>query len=189
MTNHFIERSQFPALMQEIDGRPVNYLDSAATTLKPRVMIDAITEYYSQNGANIHRGKHRLSDEASNAYEAARLAVADYICVQANEVVFTHNTTHALNIVAQGLALTKSDLVIAGIDSHHSQLLPWRQVATLRFIQTDDYGRIDLDHFQTLLALRPKVIALTHCSNVTGVVHPVEQMIAMIRKQSDAIIV
>ncbi|VGE72696.1 cysteine desulfurase [Klebsiella pneumoniae] len=189
MTNHFIERSQFPALMQEIDGRPVNYLDSAATTLKPRVMIDAITEYYSQNGANIHRGKHRLSDEASNAYEAARLAVADYICVQANEVAFTHNTTHALNIVAQGLALTKSDLVIAGIDSHHSQLLPWRQVATLRFIQTDDYGRIDLDHFQTLLALRPKVIALTHCSNVTGVVHPVEQMIAMIRKQSDAIIV
>lgn len=138
MTNHFIDRSQFPALMQEIDGRPLNYLDSAATTLKPRVMIDAVTEYYSQNGANIHRGKHRLSDEASNAYEAARLSVADYISAQANEVVFTHNTTHALNIVAQGLALRKSDLVIAGIDSHHSQLLPWRQVATLRFIQTDD---------------------------------------------------
>ncbi|MGK2895333.1 aminotransferase class V-fold PLP-dependent enzyme [Klebsiella michiganensis] len=189
MTNHFIDRSQFPALMQEIDGRPLNYLDSAATTLKPRVMIDAVTEYYSQNGANIHRGKHRLSDEASNAYEAARLAVADYISAQANEVVFTHNTTHALNIVAQGLALRKSDLVIAGIDSHHSQLLPWRQVATLRFIQTDEQGRIDLDHFQTLLAQRPKVVALTHCSNVTGVVHPIEQMIAMIRTQSDAVIV
>ncbi|MCC8380393.1 aminotransferase class V-fold PLP-dependent enzyme [Xenorhabdus sp. PB30.3] len=189
MTNHFIERSQFPALMQEIDGRPLNYLDSAATTLKPRVMIDAVTEYYSQNGANIHRGKHRLSDEASNAYEATRHSVADYISAQANEVVFTHNTTHALNIVAQGLELRKSDLVIAGIDSHHSQLLPWRQVATLRFIQTDDHGRIDLDHFQTLLAQRPKVVALTHCSNVTGVVHPIERMIEMIRTQSDAVIV
>lgn len=189
MTSSFIDRTLFPALTQQVDGQPINYLDSAATTLKPEPVIQAVTDYYRYNGANIHRGKHRLSDEASNAYEAARLDVADYIGAQANEVVFTANATQALNLVAYGLNLTNEDLVITGMDSHHSNILPWRHTAQTRLIRTDRNGRLDLEHFQALLKNQPKVVALTHCSNVTGVIHPIEQLIRLTREHTDALIV
>jgi len=179
----------FPALLRNVDGRTPIYLDNAATTLKPSVVIEAITQYYTLNGANIHRGKHRLSEEASDAYEAARVRVADYLCAFANEIVFVKNTTEALNLVAQGLGLNTKDLVVGCLDSHHSQILPWRRVATLQLSQTDDQGRIDLDHFRTLLRLRPKVVTLTHCSNVTGVIHPIVEMVREVRRTCDAVVV
>ena len=179
----------FPVLTNEVDGQRIIYLDSAATSLKPKSVINQICDYYTYNGSNIHRGKHRLSDNASNDYEATRLAAANYFGVQANEIVFTVNATHALNLVASGLSLTGDDLVLVSQDSHHSQILPWRNTARVETIRVQDNGRLDLDHFKSMLKKQPAVVALTHCSNVTGAIHPVEAMIRMIRETTDAIVV
>ncbi len=182
-------RDDFPALRREIDGQAISYLDNAATTLKPRATIQAITEYYETNGANIHRGKHRLSEEASDAYENSRVVIAGHIGAAANEVVLVRNTTEALNVVASGLDLDQDALVVGCLDAHHSQMLPWRRAGRLELTRTDQHGRLDRDHFRTLLRDNPKVVALTHCSNVTGVVHPVHELVAEIRAACDAVIV
>jgi cysteine desulfurase/selenocysteine lyase len=182
-------RDDFPALRRKIDGQTISYLDNAATTLKPRPVIEAITDYYETNGANIHRGKHRLSEEASDAYEASRVAIAAHLGAAANEVVLTRNTTEALNLVAQGLGLEPDAYVVGCMDAHHSQMLPWRRAGRLALTRTDAHGRLDRDHFRELLRGRPRVVALTHCSNVTGVVHPVAELIAEIRSATDAVIV
>ncbi|MCX5265558.1 aminotransferase class V-fold PLP-dependent enzyme [Streptomyces sp. NBC_00199] len=182
-------RDDFPALRRKIDGQTISYLDNAATTLKPRPVIEAITEYYETNGANIHRGKHRLSEEASDAYEASRVAIAAHLGAAANEVVLTRNTTEALNLVAHGLGLEPDAYVVGCMDAHHSQTLPWRRAGHLALTRVDAHGRLDRDHFRELLRGRPKVVALTHCSNVTGVVHPVAELIAEIRSATDAVIV
>jgi cysteine desulfurase/selenocysteine lyase len=182
-------RDDFPALRRKIDGQTISYLDNAATTLKPRPVIEAITEYYETNGANIHRGKHRLSEEASDAYEASRVAIAAHLGAAANEVVLTRNTSEALNLVAQGLGLEPDAPIVGCMDAHHSQMLPWRRAGRLALTRVDAHGRLDRDHFRELLRSRPKVVALTHCSNVTGVVHPVAELIAEIRAATDAVIV
>jgi cysteine desulfurase / selenocysteine lyase len=182
-------RNDFPALRREIDGQAISYLDNAATTLKPRPVIQAVTEYYETNGANIHRGKHRLSEEASDAYEASRVVIARYIGAAANEVVLVRNTSEALNLVASGLGLTPDAYIVGCLDAHHSQMLPWRRTGRLDLTQVDAHGRLDRDHFRTLLRTRPRVVALTHCSNVTGVIHPVEELIAEVRAACDATIV
>lgn len=189
MTIRNTRRGDFPALRREIDGQAISYLDNGATTLKPRQVIDAVTEYYESNGANIHRGKHRLSEEASDAYEASRTVIARYIGAAANEVVLVRNTSEALNLVAAGLGLDPDAYVVGCLDAHHSQLLPWRRVGRLELTRVDEHGRLDRDHFRALLRGRPKVVALTHCSNVTGVVHPVEELIAEVRAACDAVIV
>ncbi|MFJ6721765.1 MULTISPECIES: aminotransferase class V-fold PLP-dependent enzyme [unclassified Streptomyces] len=182
-------RDDFPALRREIDGQRISYLDSAATTLKPDAVIRAITEYYETNGANIHRGKHRLSEEASDAYEASRVQIASHIGAAANEVVLTRNTSEALNLVAQGLELEPDAYIVGCMDAHHSQMLPWRRAGRLALTRVDADGRLDREHFRELLRDRPKVVALTHCSNVTGTIHPVAELIAEIRSATDAVIV
>lgn len=182
-------RKDFPALGRDVGGHPIAYFDNAATTLKPSSVIGAITEFYSTNGANIHRGKHILSEEASDAYEAARVTTANYLGAYAHEVVFVRNTTEALNLVATGLELSAADSVVGCLDAHHSQILPWRRAATLHFTRIDHEGRVDLDHFRELLKLNPKVVALTHCSNVTGVVHPVAAMAREAKQTCGAIVV
>lgn len=182
-------REDFPALGREIDDQPISYLDNAATTLKPRSVIQAISEYYETNGANIHRGKHRLSEEASDAYEASRVEIARYIGAAANEVVLLRNTSEALNLVASGLDLKPDAYIVGGMDAHHSQMLPWRRVGRLDLTRVDAHGRLDREHFRELLAGRPQVVALTHCSNVTGVVHPVAELVAEVRAACDAVIV
>ena len=182
-------RGDFPALQREIDGERICYLDNAATTLKPRPVIEAVTEFYETNGANIHRGKHRLSEEASDAYEAARTTIADHVGAAANEVVLLRNTTEALNLVAHGLDLAPGATIVGCLDAHHSQMLPWRRAGRLELTRVDEQGRVDRDHFRALLRTRPSVVALTHCSNVTGVVHPVAEMIAEVREACDATVV
>ncbi|RBQ20686.1 cysteine desulfurase [Spongiactinospora rosea] len=184
-----IRRDDFPALHREIDGQVISYLDNAATTLKPQSVIQAITEYYETNGANIHRGKHRLSEEASDAYEASRVTIARHIGAAANELVLLRNTSEALNLVASGLGLDPDAYIVGCMDAHHSQLLPWRRAGRLDLTRVDAHGRLDRDHFRALLRGRPKVVALTYCSNVTGVVHPVEELIAEVRSACDATIV
>lgn len=182
-------RKDFPALARDIDGQRIVYLDNGATTLKPQSVIDAITDHYTYNGSNIHRGKHRLSEDASDAYEAARVAIASYIGAATNEVVFTRNTTEALNLVARGLMLPPESYIVGCFDAHHSQILPWRRAGRLALTRVDEQGRMDRDHFRSLLRDQPKVVALTHCSNVTGVLHPVRELIAEIRASCDAVIV
>jgi len=189
MTVQSTPRDDFPALRREIDGQAISYLDNAATTLKPRPVIQAITEYYETNGANIHRGKHRLSEEASDAYEASRVVIARHIGAATNEVVLVRNTTEALNLVASGLDLPPDAYIVGCLDAHHSQMLPWRRAGRLDLTRVDAHGRLDRDHFRTLLRGRPQVVALTHCSNVTGVIHPVEELIAKVRAACDATIV
>src|SRR5688572_19333776 len=135
-------REDFPALGRVIDGQVISYLDNAATTLKPRSVIQAMTEYYETNGANIHRGKHRLSEEASDAYEASRMVIARHIGAAANELVLLRNTTEALNVVANGLGLDPDDRVVGVLDAHHSQLLPWRRVGRLDLARVDAHGRL-----------------------------------------------
>ena len=172
-------RADFPVLARTVDGTPLNYLDSAATSLKPQAVIDAIVRYYSEVGGNIHRGKHMLSEEASTAFETARVRVAQLLRVPGGEVVFTAGTTHGINIVALGLGLTDRDLVLIGADSHHSNQLPWRHLARTEWIRSRPDGTVDLDHYAELLQLRPAVVALTQCSNVTGRHAPIADMTAM----------
>ena len=117
-------RADFPVLDRTVDGVPVVYLDSAATSLKPKVVTEAITHYYTEVSANIHRGKHMLSEEASDTYEAARQRVAEFVGARTEGVVFTSGTTYGLNLVAAGLGLTQDSLVLVGADTHHSQQLP-----------------------------------------------------------------
>jgi cysteine desulfurase/selenocysteine lyase len=171
-------RADFPVLSRTVDGVPVVYLDNAATSLKPRAVVDAMVHYYTEVSANIHRGKHMLSEEASDTYERARQRVAEFVGARCESVVFTSGTTHGVNTVAAGLGLTGADLVLVGADAHHSQQLPWRRHATVELIPTGRDGAADLDRYAELLRRRPAVVALTHCSNVTGHYAPVAEMAA-----------
>ena len=182
-------RADFPVINRKIDGEDIIYLDSAATSLKPRSVIDAISNHYSQNGVNIHRGKYYLSEEASDAYERVRYSMAQYLGAFGNEVVFTKNTTESINLVAYGLDLQPDDIVLCFLDSHHSQLLPWRRFANVKLVNIGSDGRVDLDHYHQLLKLKPKVVALTHCSNVSGAVAPIEQMAIAAKEACDATVV
>jgi cysteine desulfurase/selenocysteine lyase len=174
-------REDFPVLAREVDGNPVVYLDSAATSLTPRPVVDAIARYYTDVSANIHRGKHMLSEEASEAYEAARQRVARFVGAQANHVVFTANTTHGLNLVAAGLELSRDDVVLVSADAHHSLQLPLRARASVQWIPHDASGAVDLGVYADLLRSGPRVVALTHCSNVTGGYVPLAEMAEMAR--------
>ena len=182
-------KADFPVANLVVSGSPVLYLDSAATSLKPRAVIDAIVRYYAEVGANIHRGKHMLSEVASVHFEQTRVKLARFLGCAAPEVVFVQNTTHGLNLVASGLALSAdTDLVVIQGDAHHSAMLPWRQRARVAHVRVTDQGSPDLDHYAALLKERPRVVVLTQCSNVTGVYAPIEDM-ACRAKQAGAIVV
>lgn len=181
-------RADFPILERRIDDLPIIYLDSSATSLKPRAVVDAMVDFYTYSTANIHRGKHYLSEEASTRYEESRYVIAQYIGAFGNEVVFVRNTTEALNVVAMGLGLCRDDLVVATLDAHHSQLLPWRRQARVEMVRVDAHGRVDLDQYEELLREQPRVVALCHCSNVTGVYAPIDRMVRM-AKQAGALTV
>jgi cysteine desulfurase / selenocysteine lyase len=180
-------RPDFPVLGRRIDGLEICYLDSAATSLTPGAVIDEISRYYCDVSANVHRGRHRLSEEASDRFEEVRVSAAQFFGCRADELAYVANTTQGLNIVAAGLKLSRDDLVLCPLDTHHSNLLPWRRAARVEFIGLTGDGRIDLDHFQALLRKRPRVVALTHCSNVTGVVAPV-RLITRMAKEAGALV-
>ncbi|HEY3353949.1 MAG TPA: aminotransferase class V-fold PLP-dependent enzyme [Polyangia bacterium] len=171
-------RADFPLLARAIDGRPLIYLDSAATSLRPALVAAALDEHYRTRAGNVHRGKHLLGQEVSGVYEEGRARIAAFIGARSDEIVFVRNTTEALNLVAHGLGLGGGDLVLVAADSHHSNLLPWRAVARTAIVRVDGAGRLDLDHYRALLRERPRVVAITHCSNVTGLYAPVEALVA-----------
>ena len=175
-------RADFPLLERTLDGRPVIYLDSAATALKPRAVIDAELEYFTRFTANVHRGKHALSEEASALFEAARRRVARFLNASPDELVFTANTTAALNLVAAGLQLTRADRVLCAVGEHHSNLVPWLARATVAVIDADPREPLELEAVAAALDReRPRVLALGHASNVTGVIHPIAALSALAR--------
>lgn len=161
-------RTDFPPLDGGVPDVPdLVYLDSAATSLTPAPVIEAIQAYYTSSSANIHRGKHMLSDLASEAYEGCRFAVAEFLRVRHGEVVLTRNTTHGLNLLANGLRLKPDDRVLVAADNHHSALLPWQRRCVAERIGTGT------DSYETYLAAlaagpAPRAVVLSHCSNVTG---------------------
>lgn len=179
----------FPGLYKEIDGKKCIYLDNASTTLKPRQMVQAVNDYYSGISANIHRGKYFSLEDVSNKFEQVRSKVANLIGASGNEIVFVSNTTEALNLVCGGLQLTKNDRVLCLPSSHHSNLLPWVDVATVEYIELLPCQTVDLTRYQQLLAKGPKLVSLTHCSNVTGVYLDLKTMVAMAKAVGALVVV
>lgn len=180
-------RQDFPILQRDVYGRPLVYLDNAATTQKPRSVVEAISnEYYSTN-ANVHRGVHFLSQKATDLHEAARERVRQFINARSTaEVLFTRGTTESLNLVASSFGeafLKEGDEVIVSVMEHHSDIVPWqllreRKGIVIRVIPMDDSGRLDLEAYERLFSERTRLVCVAHVSNVLGTVNPVKQMAA-----------
>ena len=180
-------RADFPALHQQVHGRPLVYLDNGATTQKPRAVIDAVSRYYEQDNANVHRGVHVLSERATVAYEGARELIRAFVnAASVGEIVFTRNATEAINLVARAWGdanVTAGDEVLITTMEHHSNIVPWQQLcartrATLRVVPIDESGELAAGAFAALLSDRTKVAAFTHVSNALGTINPVRQMVA-----------
>ncbi len=183
-------RSDFPILSTTIRGKPLVYLDNAATTQKPRQVIEAISEFYATGNANIHRGVHHLSEQATVAFEGVRARVARFIgAAVPEEVVFTRGTTEAINLVAHSWgrsALRPGDEVLVTGMEHHSNLVPWQLLceatgATLRAVPVTDAGELELDALDRLLTPRTRIFAFVHLSNVLGTINPVADLVARAR--------
>jgi cysteine desulfurase/selenocysteine lyase len=178
-------RAQFPILARSVHGKPLVYLDNAATTQKPAAVLAALDDYYRAHNANVHRGVHTLSAEATTLMEAARETVRRFLnAPAAREIVFVRGTTEAVNLMAQAWArprLRPGDEVLVTAMEHHSNLVPWQMVcaqtgATLRAVPITDDGRLDLEAFDLLLSRQTRVLALGHVSNALGTVHPVAEL-------------
>ena len=178
-------REDFPILRERAHGHPLIYFDSAATSQKPRAVIDALQHYYEHENANVHRGLHELSSRATEAYEKARQRVATYLgAASAEEIVFTRGTTESINLVAQawgGKFLGAGDVILLTEMEHHSNLVPWqllaeRTDARLRFVPVLDDGTLDLEQLSLLLTAEVKLFAFTHVSNSLGTINPVSEL-------------
>ena len=178
-------RQDFPILTRRVHGKPLVYLDNAATTQKPRQVIDALVAYYSRYNANIHRGIHTLAEEATAAYEAVREHAARFVRAPSpRTVVFTRNTTESINLFANAWGrtrLTPGDQILLSEMEHHSNLVPWQLLAkatgaALAFIPIDDDGRLRLETLDALLTTRTKLVSITHMSNVLGTINPIERI-------------
>lgn len=175
--------------------RGIVYLDTAASAQKPRVVIDAISEYYSSHHANVHRGLHALADEATDRYEAARKTVAQFLnAASEKEIIFTSGTTDSLNLVAHSYPLTAEDTVVLTELEHHSNLVPWQQAAQragarLRFIPVKDNGLLDMDTAKQIISEGCSVLAVTHLSNVTGEAIDIKRLASMVHPQGGVIVV
>jgi cysteine desulfurase/selenocysteine lyase len=178
-------RAQFPALAQQVNGKPLVYLDSAATSQKPRAVIEALESYYEHDNANVHRGIHELSRRATVAFEEARQKVAGWIgASDSAEVVWTRGTTEAINLVATAWGLDNvraGDEIVLTVLEHHSNIIPWqllarRTGAKLRYVELDAEGRLRLEMLPDLLSKRTKIVACSHVSNALGTVNPVKRI-------------
>ena len=178
-------RGDFPILAERVNGHPLVYLDSAATSQKPEVVIDAISNYYRSANANVHRGVHALGERATEVYEGARESIAEFINADPRGVVFVRNTTEGLNLVAQAYARPRfgpSDRIVATVMEHHANLVPWQQVrdqtgCQLEFISITDQGRLDEESVGRLLRAPTRLLAITHVSNVLGTINPVRELV------------
>jgi len=178
-------RADFPILTQKVNGKPLVYFDNGATSQKPQAVIDAISKYYQEINANIHRGVHTLSQLATDAYEISRKKIQNHINASfSHEIIFTSGTTHGINLVANGFAsiLKPGDEVMVSALEHHSNIVPWQMLcertgAELRVIPMDQNGELILSDFEHLLSVRTKIVAVNHISNALGVINPIKQII------------
>ncbi|MGI2039770.1 aminotransferase class V-fold PLP-dependent enzyme [Shewanella frigidimarina] len=184
--DHQALRDQFPALKQTIGDHPLCYLDTAATSQKPQAVIDAMTEYYQLNNANVHRAAHQLSARATQQYESVRQQVAEFIHAQRqDEIIFTHGTTESINMVAYGLTsqIKPNDVILIDTAAHHANIVPWQELAkrtgaVIKPIPLTTDAQLDITAFDQLLAIKPKVVALCHVSNALGTLNPVNELVA-----------
>jgi cysteine desulfurase / selenocysteine lyase len=178
-------RADFPILSQKVNGKPLVYFDNGATSQKPQVVIDAISKYYQEINANIHRGVHTLSQLATDAYEVSRGKIQNHINAKfAHEVIFTSGTTHGINLVANGFAsvLKPGDEVVVSALEHHSNIVPWQMLcektgATLRVIPMNEDGELIMAEYDKLLSDKTKIVTVNHISNALGIVNPIQYMI------------
>ncbi|UXW85825.1 SufS family cysteine desulfurase [Microbacterium azadirachtae] len=192
-------RADFPLLAESVNGAPLAYLDSAATSQKPRVVLDAERDFLERSNAAVHRGAHTLAAEATELYEDARAAVAGFVGARADDLVWTHGATEGLNLVAYAIgnatagrgapasarfALQPGDELVVTEAEHHANIVPWQELAArtgavLRVIRIRDDGTLDLDHAAEIIGSRTRVVAFTHVSNVLGIVNPVAEIVAL----------
>jgi cysteine desulfurase/selenocysteine lyase len=191
-------RAEFPILKRTVHGKPLVYLDNAATSQKPRFVLDAIADYYEQENANIHRGVHYLSERATADYENVRGRVQRFINAEkASEIIFVRGTTEGINLVAQTYGrqnVSAGDEVLITAIEHHSNIVPWQMLcaekgAKLRVAPINDRGELLLDEFERLLSPRTKIAAITHVSNALGSVNPVKRMIEMAHRRNVPVLV
>ena len=191
-------RAQFPILAQTVGGKPLAYLDNAATTQKPRAVLDTLARYYAAGNANIHRGVHALSQDATEAYEAARGKVAAFLnAAEPAEIVFTRNATEGINLVAQTFGRSRlgagDEVVISGME-HHSNIVPWQIVcgekgAKLRVAPFSDAGELLVDELEALLGPRTRIVSLVHMSNSLGTVNPVRRVVELAHRRGIPVLV
>ncbi len=186
-------KQDFPILRQTIHGKPLIFLDSAASSQKPQCVIDALVHYYQQDHANIHRGVYQLSERATKLYEEARTKIQHFIhAAYAHEIIFVRGTTEAINLVAESYGRSEfkaGDEIILSEMEHHSNIVPWQLLAeqigvVLRVIPVLNSGELDLTQYETLFSPRTKMVALTHASNVLGTINPIKEMIATAHKHN-----
>jgi cysteine desulfurase/selenocysteine lyase len=178
-------RNQFPILQRKVNGKNLVYFDNGATAQKPQLVIDSITKYYSYENANIHRGVHFLSQEATNAYENARNTIQSYIhAAESCEIIFTKGTTDSINLVAFSLGETlhSGDEILISYMEHHSNIVPWQMLCerkglVLKVIPIHENGELNMEEFDNLLSEKTKLLSITHVSNTLGTVNPVEDLI------------
>jgi cysteine desulfurase/selenocysteine lyase len=184
-------REDFPILQDRVNGHPLVYLDSAATSQKPESVVRAISQYYLHSNANVHRGVHALGELATEIFEQARLDVARFVSADPRGVVFVRNTTEGLNLVAQAFARPRfgpGDRIVATLMEHHSNLVPWQQVreqtgCQLEFIGLTDEGRLDWQDVERLLQPPTRLLAVTHLSNVLGTINPILELVEMAHRE------
>ena len=191
-------RAQFPTLAQQVGGHPLVYLDNAATSQKPRHVLDALSAYYEHDNANVHRGIHELSRRATVAYEDARVKLAKFIgAADSAELVWTRGTTEAINLVAGSWGLDtlgEGDEILLSSLEHHSNIVPWQLVAhrtgaRLRYIEMDEQGRLVIDDLPGLLSDRTRIVAVSHISNALGTVNPVRDIVEQAKRVGALVLV
>tara|TARA_B100000900_G_scaffold244741_1_gene208126 strand:- start:1806 stop:3038 length:1233 start_codon:yes stop_codon:yes gene_type:complete len=190
-------RKDFPILSREINGKPLIYLDNAATSQTPQQVIDVIVNYYSHLNANIHRGVHQLSQEATDKYEQSRIIIQKHFNAKfSKEIIFTSGATHSINIVSNGFSkiLKKNDIILVSAMEHHSNIVPWQMLcektsSILKVIPMNQDGELNMTEFYSLLKLKPKLVFVNHISNALGTINPIKQIIDESHKVGAAVLI
>jgi len=190
-------RSDFPILKRKINGSNFIYFDNAATSQKPNIVIDSISDYYKNYNSNIHRGVHTISQEATDAYENARVKVQKHFNIQSShEIIFTSGTTHSINLVANGfqdLLNDEDEIIISGLE-HHSNIVPWQMMAEkngakIKIIPINENGELDMEVYNTILNNKTKLVFVNHVSNALGIINPIKRIIEKAHKLNAAVLI
>ena len=190
-------RKDFPILERKINGKTLIYFDNAATSQTPTSVIDSISDYYKKYNANIHRGVHSVSEEATEAYESSRKKIQKHFNANlSEEIIFTSGTTHSINIIANGytdLLSSEDEIIVSGME-HHSNIVPWQMMveknhAKLNVIPLKENGELDLEHFKSIISSKTKVVFLNHVSNALGIINPIEEIIEISHKNGAVVLI